>query len=167
MKELKEFTVERLKSLSQEPDVLSLHAYEIMALAKIALAAKQAKPIGEVRLSDYDSDGCRQGSVTCLHDQADWDNFPDGTKLYATPPLNHTEHHLDMVVHEGWINCSDRMPESSGEFSVYETINNRVQHDYWVPDDCAALGVGFWNHYGTNVTHWMPLPAAPKPDIKS
>lgn len=102
MKELKEFTVERLKSLSQEPDVLSLHAYEIMALAKIALAAKQAKPIGEVRLSDYDSDGCRQGSVTCLHDQADWDNFPDGTKLYATPPLNHTDHHLDMVVPDGF-----------------------------------------------------------------
>lgn len=88
MKELKEFTVERLEFMIE-----SDHAQtgDVAALAKIALAAKQAEPVGEVRLSDYDSDGWRQGQVICLHDQADWDNFPDGTKLYTTPPLNHTE----------------------------------------------------------------------------
>lgn len=76
---------------------------------------------------------------------------------FTTPQPAHTEQ-------DGWIKCSERLPECRGEFSVYEVLNNRVQHDYWVPDDCAALGIGFWNHYGTNVTHWMPLPAAPKPD---
>lgn len=101
MKELKEFTVERLeymiKSISGGTLKNSPSLSEIVALAKIALEAKQAEPVGEVRLSDYDSDGWRQGQVICLHDQADWDNFPDGTKLYTTPPLNHTEHNLDMV----------------------------------------------------------------------
>lgn len=69
-----------------------------------------------------------------------------------------------MKAPDDWIKCSERIPECRGEFLVYEVLNNRVQHDYWIPDDCAALEIGFWNHYGTNVTHWMPLPAAPKPE---
>ncbi|HDL7900491.1 TPA: DUF551 domain-containing protein [Yersinia enterocolitica] len=66
------------------------------------------------------------------------------------------------LITQDWIKCSDHKPDSSGEFLVYETLNNRVQHDYWVPDDCAALGLGFWNHYANYVTHWMPLPTAPE-----
>lgn len=64
-----------------------------------------------------------------------------------------------------WIKCSDRMPpripDTSIEYVVYETMNNRVSHDYWnVPEgnkSCQA----FWNHYSDNVTHWMPLPEPP------
>ena len=62
-----------------------------------------------------------------------------------------------------WIPCSEQMPPktkpgSSQEYLVYETLNNRVQHDcYNVPETMAP----FWNHYGKNVTHWMPLPEAP------
>ncbi|CNK95535.1 hypothetical protein N0H69_18935 [Yersinia alsatica] len=43
------------------------------------------QPIGKVVLSDYDNCGYRQGKVVCLHDQADWDNFADGTLLYLHP----------------------------------------------------------------------------------
>lgn len=43
------------------------------------------KPIGEIVLSEPDDVGYRSASVVCLHEQADWDNFPDGTKLYLTP----------------------------------------------------------------------------------
>ncbi len=62
-----------------------------------------------------------------------------------------------------WIPCSERMPPkgkpgSSCEYLVYETLNNRVQHDYYnVPDTMSP----FWNHYDKYVTHWMPLPEAP------
>lgn len=38
--------------------------------------------IGEVRLGEYRDDGTRPATVVCLHDQADWENFADGTKLY-------------------------------------------------------------------------------------
>lgn len=66
-----------------------------------------------------------------------------------------------------WIPCSERMPESnpgSHEYLVYETLNNRVQHDYWnTPDtDYIEPLLSSWNHYGNYVTHWMPLPAAPQ-----
>lgn len=60
-----------------------------------------------------------------------------------------------------WIKCSERMPEDisdSVEYLVYETLNNRVQHDYWnVGNDFKP----FWNHYDTYVTHWQPLPEPP------
>ena len=46
-----------------------------------------------------------------------------------------------------WIKCSERMLPGNGytdkEFLVYETLNNAVQHDYYiVPDDVRKP---FWN----------------------
>ncbi|EOU9550650.1 DUF551 domain-containing protein [Cronobacter dublinensis] len=66
---------------------------------------------------------------------------------------------------DGWIACSERMPprisDTCIEYLVYESLNNRVHHDYWnVPEDKERFQA-FWNHYGDYVTHWMPLPAAP------
>ncbi|HGW3589815.1 TPA: hypothetical protein ACNH39_003291 [Serratia marcescens] len=51
--------------------------------------SREAQPvaIGEVRLGQQDDVGCFSSArVICLHEQADWDNFPDGTKLYTAPP---------------------------------------------------------------------------------
>lgn len=152
MKELDSFTVERLEKWINTPEKYD-HRYsprincdELRALARIALAAKRAGPVG------YWNDACD------LDDGAfSYANDAGCTRpLYTTPQLN------SQVPLGSWINCSDHKPDSSGEFLVYETLNNRVQHDYWVTDDCAALGLGFWNHYANYVTHWMPLPAAPE-----
>ncbi|MCQ6908204.1 DUF551 domain-containing protein [Escherichia coli] len=72
---------------------------------------------------------------------------------------------------DSWISCSERMPEnipgSCKEYLVFDGLNNKVHHDYWVvPDGDSAPVASFWNHYGAHVTHWMPLPAAPKQDVK-
>ncbi|XON99760.1 DUF551 domain-containing protein [Enterobacter hormaechei] len=71
------------------------------------------------------------------------------------------------VIPDGWVACSDRMPENkpgSYEYLVFESLNNVVHHDYWnvpdVGDNCQFTP--FWNHYDRYVTHWMPLPAAPQ-----
>lgn len=68
--------------------------------------------------------------------------------------------------HPGWIPVSERMPENKPwcyKYLVFETLNNRVNHDYWnVPDKGDEAFAPFWNYYGEHVTHWMPLPAAPK-----
>ncbi|HDT3198145.1 TPA: DUF551 domain-containing protein [Escherichia coli] len=68
---------------------------------------------------------------------------------------------------DGWISCSERMPEnipgSCKEFLVFDGLNNKVHHDYWVvPDGDSAPVASFWNHYGAHVTHWMPLPEPPQ-----
>ncbi|ENT4334809.1 DUF551 domain-containing protein [Klebsiella oxytoca] len=70
------------------------------------------------------------------------------------------------VVPGKWIPVSEWMPENkpgSYEYLVFETLNNRVNNDYWnVPDKGDEAFTPFWNYYGEHVTHWMPLPAAPQ-----
>lgn len=58
-----------------------------------------------------------------------------------------------------WVSVKDRLPPDTGEITeyiVFETLNNKVHHDYFIAADEL-----FWNHYGNYVTHWMPLPEAP------
>ncbi|WP_338928140.1 DUF551 domain-containing protein [Escherichia coli] len=83
----------------------------------------------------------------------------DITPLYTAKPVP--------VTPDGWISCSERMPEnipgSCKEYLVFDALNNKVHHDYWVvPDGDSAPVASFWNHYGAHVTHWMPLPEPPQ-----
>ena len=71
------------------------------------------------------------------------------------------------VTPDGWISCSERTPESipgsCKEYLVFDALNNKVHHDYWVvPDGDSAPVASFWNHYGAHVTHWMSLPEPPQ-----
>lgn len=70
------------------------------------------------------------------------------------------------VITDRWIPVSERMPENKPgcyKYLVFETLNNRVNHDYWnVPDRGDDAFTPFWNYYGEHVTHWMPLPVAPQ-----
>ena len=55
--------------------------------AELARRDKEAgEPVGEVRLGEYNSEGLRDATIVCLHEEADWENFPDGTKLYTAAP---------------------------------------------------------------------------------
>ncbi|MDN0093946.1 hypothetical protein [Yersinia rohdei] len=56
---------------------------ESLSLREQLAELKALPPIGQIVLSDYDSDGTRTVRVACLHDQADWDNFQDGTLLFT------------------------------------------------------------------------------------
>ncbi|EOD4088266.1 hypothetical protein ACOHX9_000081 [Yersinia enterocolitica] len=55
---------------------------ELRSLREQLAELKALEPIGQVIFGGYGSDGIREASVVCLHDQADWDNFQDGTLLY-------------------------------------------------------------------------------------
>ncbi len=92
------FTKERLQKLIRAIDSESydeeeivgwVNSDEILELARIALAARTAEPVGEVVLGEYDDSGCHPDArVVCIaaDGQADWENFKDGTRLYAAPP---------------------------------------------------------------------------------
>lgn len=55
---------------------------------EIALAALTSMPMGQVYRGEYDDSGSHtDAKVVCLHDQADWENFADGTLLWLAPPV--------------------------------------------------------------------------------
>ncbi|ELY3804678.1 hypothetical protein SMX72_003260 [Cronobacter sakazakii] len=68
--------------------------HEMFALAADAVAEllalrERAEPVGEVALGSRDDEGnYPHAHVICLAGEgcADWDNFPDGFKLYTAPP---------------------------------------------------------------------------------
>lgn len=66
---------------TQSPIVTEM-AMELLSLREQLAELKALPAIGKVVLGDYDSDGTRTARVVCLHDQADWDNFQDGTLLF-------------------------------------------------------------------------------------
>ncbi|EOA3030978.1 TPA: hypothetical protein ACPZCO_002520 [Yersinia enterocolitica] len=70
-------TLSKWQSYAQ--DVVS----ELLSLREQMAELKALEPVGQIVLSDYDSDGTRTARVVCLHKQADWDNFQDGTLLFT------------------------------------------------------------------------------------
>lgn len=71
------------------------------------------------------------------------------------------------VTQDGWISCSERMPEDEQEVIVHNKLGYRYVSYF---DEHSGL---FFDMRGGNqmnciehifVTHWMPAPAAPKPD---
>ncbi|MBN4831699.1 DUF551 domain-containing protein [Enterobacter hormaechei] len=71
------------------------------------------------------------------------------------------------VIPEGWVACSERMPEAGDDMIVFT-------------DDIVMSGISYSKKKGfyiqaleydddepvDNVTHWMPLPAAPQQEVK-
>ncbi|ENG8678425.1 DUF551 domain-containing protein [Enterobacter hormaechei] len=71
------------------------------------------------------------------------------------------------VIPDGWFACSERMPEEGDDMIVFT-------------DDIVMSGVSYSKKKGfylqalgydddepvDNVTHWMPLPAAPQQEVK-
>lgn len=62
---------------------------KVQSMARMLLAGMDSEPVGEVVLGDYDDCGdYPDAKVVCIaaKGQADWNNFSNGTKLYAAPP---------------------------------------------------------------------------------
>lgn len=63
-------------------------------------------------------------------------------------------------VRDGWVKCSERMPEAEGHYLVF--ANASTLDGYCDHNDIACYQQGKWsNEFNWLVTHWMPLPAAP------
>ncbi|ENT2476801.1 DUF551 domain-containing protein [Enterobacter hormaechei] len=71
------------------------------------------------------------------------------------------------VIPDGWVACSELMPEESGRYWCYVEEQNDLgkSHYQW---NCAWNGKRWWVEHegGGRVTHWQPLPAAPQQEVK-
>ncbi|EOZ3196005.1 DUF551 domain-containing protein [Yersinia enterocolitica] len=146
MKELDSFTVERLEELSTKENIP-----EVAALARIALAAKRAEPVINIKFKDGWPVPESGGVVNSGKKLAD--GYHD---FYTTPQLN-SQARLG-----SWINCSDHRPEQGTDVQVY-CSDTREQF--------VAFHIGngefqYAQHEDTSIacrpSHWMPLPAAPE-----
>ncbi|CAM3698532.1 MULTISPECIES: DUF551 domain-containing protein [Yersinia] len=155
MKELNSFTVERLEGLIGDAETWSfvkIPSRELKALARIALAAKRTEPVYQ-----YQSGIC--------NDQFDgfdwvWDDCDKGFYeqyaadrrriVYTTPQLNFPQ---------GWIKCSDQMPENSNIQCFVYCKDSLRRTGYFDGDDWAINGKYYDESF---VTHWQKFPAAPE-----
>ncbi|BCU55257.1 hypothetical protein [Enterobacter kobei] len=85
---------ESLENLLQHNDETSSSAnaemWEVKEMARRLIAVEGREPVGEVVLGSRDDEGnYPHAHAICLAGDgcADWDNFPDGFKLYAAPPV--------------------------------------------------------------------------------
>lgn len=159
--DLEQFSEERLQRyINQfaEDGMCDITDDEIMPLIRIALAAKQAKPVAQV----YQP--ANIGICAALGPAIRMINFglPAGTLLYTTPQPAHTEQ-------DGWIKCSERMPEVDEHKPIAIYTGNCIGQGMFVA--CYDED-GFYDYWDgveiSGISHWMPLPsppvAAPKPE---
>lgn len=82
--------------------------------------------------------------------------------------MERIEHTADYLIAHGvtlqeWIPVSDRLPEDSGYYLVVyqDKYNGSILIAFDMYVKCKA-GEWWENDFMRDVTHWMPLPAAPK-----
>ncbi|EKN3986993.1 DUF551 domain-containing protein [Yersinia enterocolitica] len=165
MKELDSFTVDRLKDLINQyvhEEYNDVSDEEVIKLVSIALAAKRAEPVTwwtgpEPTLT---------GELESYHDHETGSHYlPLVVSLSAyntTPQLNSPE------IPEGWINCSDQMPENSTDVTLFHPEIGVFNGYCWrglIKDKEPVFFSNSGEHEDGpkfGVTQWMPLPAAPE-----
>ena len=157
-KELIKEIKERIGSLYVR-DNIERRAYEI------ALASLEAEPVAWTATftqidNEYNtfttmySDKAEVERWVRLHEIGDF--LAEITPLYAAPSAP--------VIPDGWISCSERMPEDGqhviilcdGAFVLYAQYRDGEFFDV------VRNGEEFFETQSRNVTHWIPLPEPPQ-----
>ncbi len=157
MKELDQFTVEQLEKYAK-PEALTFppsHA-QVAALARIALGLKKAIP---VRV-DFECEGCGFAYANDPVSACDC-----GSKSFKQVDVYHQPLPSDGTP-VGWVAFSDRLPNLDERVLLYFGTYDGHIEDGFIGDE----GDGIYHYFfdGDSLTsmptHWMPLPAAPKPE---
>lgn len=56
-----------------------------------------------------------------------------------------------------WIPVTERMPEKSGDYLVFDDCGNLYVNEWHFP-------LRMWQYDDSRITHWMPLPEPPEED---
>lgn len=159
--DLEQFSEERLKEFADEDTLTNMSFEELLALGRIALAAKQAKPVAYT--DNLSLETLQLNGMACMWKEGNGAEWREQIPLYTIPQPAHTEQ-------DGWIKCSERMPECSkwDHAAVIASEGSNSFVAYYNKHECKFLDEPFGESLGNKITHWMPLPkppvAAPKPE---
>ncbi|MGQ8599505.1 DUF551 domain-containing protein [Enterobacter hormaechei] len=64
------------------------------------------------------------------------------------------------VIPDGWVACSERMPEEDGNYWGWWSESKRQGPVWFIKSELQA------QFQSSEITHWMPLPAAPQQEVK-
>ncbi|EBS4934434.1 DUF551 domain-containing protein [Salmonella enterica subsp. enterica serovar Goverdhan] len=158
-------TKERIELFIKNPLENGLTRGEQMELARIALASLTAEPApvvpGERPSLNNGIVGFDEGWNACR-----------AAMLQGVEPVSQTYKLNELsgnypVTPDTWIPVSERMPEASGRYWCYVEEQNCLgkSHYQW---NCSWNGERWWveSDNGGRVTHWMPLPAVPRQEVK-
>ena len=101
------------------------------------------------------------------------DPFADGYNQCLNDVIAMNEEYANSTGSDGWIPVSERLPDSDDEVLVYPFPDNSygIRLGTYHPYECKLKGKWTYeeerhSYYEqveiNNVTHWMPLPAAPE-----
>lgn len=126
-------------------------------------------PIDHGYRPECECSGCKATARICAElNNEEAEIFADGYNA-AMQSFGNSEQLNSPVTPDGWISCSERMPEDEQEVIVQNKLGYRYVSYF---DEHSGL---FFDMPGGNqmnciehilVTHWMPLPAPPQQEVK-
>ncbi|EGM8492386.1 DUF551 domain-containing protein [Escherichia coli] len=169
-------TKERIELFIKSPLENGLTRGEQMELARIALASLEAEPVSQTYKLPVNTPCQDAPAHIWLQTAGVW---PEDGELSELTWCSHNQHHDDTlyvradlvngnspVTPDGWISCSDRMPEIRqtvigwNGYAVRQCVYTRNEYAKTQKgrEPRFEILTGIWH----GVTHWMPLPEPPQ-----
>lgn len=177
-------TKERVELFIKNPLENGLTRGEQMELARIALASLEAEPVSQTynlpqthfeQVADLYEMQFDDGRTCAFHTDAQkaaqWLRACDGNRVQEYVKLERLQNALSgnsPVIPDGWISCSERMPEKNKNVLISVNFDSSLVE----PLICSARYTGSTFRRGDvtvkpgngieQATHWMPLPEPPQ-----
>ncbi|EBW2208988.1 TPA: DUF551 domain-containing protein [Salmonella enterica] len=177
-------TKERIELFIKNPLENGLTRGEQMELARIALASLGAEPVSQTynlpqthfeQVADLYEMQFDDGRTCAFHTDAQkaaqWLRACDGNRVQEYVKLERLQNAISgnsPVIPDGWISCSERMPEKNKNVLISVNFDSSLVE----PLICSARYTGSTFRRGDvtvkpgnsieQATHWMPLPEPPQ-----
>ena len=82
------------------------------------------------------------------------------SKKFFKHDAEHIQEILDEAIARQWVSVSERLPEERRDVLVWDSLYENKYTMYWEEGQWFLFGGSAEVNY--NITHWKPLPEAPK-----
>ncbi|NJQ43575.1 DUF551 domain-containing protein [Escherichia coli] len=175
-------TKERIELFIKNPLDNGLTRGEQMELARIALASLGAEPVNQTynlpqthfeQVADLYEMQFEDGRTCAFHTDekkaAQWLQSCDGNRVQEYVKLERLQNALSgnsPVTPDGWVSCSERMPEDTKMLLAFSQGEIVAAYWNWVVNPIDYKKYRAFTYLSGNildgVTHWMPLPEPPQ-----